>query len=66
MMTFVPYNPTELFQIFDTKNKEKKGRIKNYDYPFDFEFKKRKDVFNKYGNHTKSSLRMLKATCIKV
>ena len=48
-MTFVPYNPTELFQIFDTKNKEKKGRIKNYDYPFDFEFKKREDVFIEYG-----------------
>ncbi len=46
-MTFVPYNPTELFQIFDTKNKEKKGRIKNYDYPFDFEFKKRIEAFNK-------------------
>ena len=46
-MTFVPYNPTELFQIFDTKNKEKKGRIKNYDYPFDFEFKKGEYAVNK-------------------
>ncbi len=52
MMTFVPYNPTELFQIFDTKNKDKKGRIKNYDYPFNIEFKiRRKEIFNKYGKN---------------
>ena len=44
-MTFVHYNPTELFQIFDTKNKEKNSKIKNYDYPFDFEFKKGELIF---------------------
>ena len=63
------YKGEFLFQVEEVPQEdqqETKGKIKNYDYPFDFEFKKRKDVFNKYGNHTKSSLRMLKATCIKV
>jgi len=49
-MQFKLYNSTELFQIFDTKNKEKKGRIKNYKYPFNFEFKKGEYAVNKDNN----------------
>ena len=43
-MTFVQYNSTELFQILDTESKKINGKIKNYDYPFDFEFKKGIDI----------------------
>lgn len=46
-MQFKLYNSTELFQIFDTKNKKINGKIKNYKYPFNFEFKK-KEAFNKW------------------
>ena len=44
-MKFKLYNSTELFQIFDTESKKTKGKIKNYDYPFNFEFKKIKKVY---------------------
>ena len=46
-MQFKLYNSTELFQIIDPKVKDKMGKIKNYHYPFNFEFKKREYAVNK-------------------
>ena len=47
-MKFKAYCGSDLFQI-NIKNSppKKKGKIKNYDYPFNVEFKKRKEAVNK-------------------
>ena len=44
-ITIEKYSGKILFQIKDVSQEEKNSKIKNYDYPFNVEFKKIKEVY---------------------